>query len=110
MVMHAAAKWCWILAGTTGLYRAHILKDPSFSKAFLNDFWNGVRLDVGDDTFISRWLLKNGWTIAIQWTMETRVWRTVKQTGALIPQMLRWERSTIQSFIRTVTEVPQMNE
>ncbi|KAE9366737.1 glycosyltransferase family 2 protein [Stipitochalara longipes BDJ] len=109
-MMHVAARWCWIIVGTSGIYRAHILKDPEFAKSFLNDFWNGMRLDVGNDTFISRWLLKHGWVIAIQWTKETRVWRTVKQTGALIPQMLRWERSTIQSFLRTVTEVPQMND
>ena len=110
MVMYVAAKWCWILAGTSGVYRAHILKDPSFAEGYLNDFWNGVKLDVGEDTFISRWLLKNDWVIAIQWTKETRVWRTVKQTGALIPQMLRWERSTIQSFLRTVIEIPRIYE
>ncbi|PBP16335.1 polysaccharide synthase [Diplocarpon rosae] len=105
-VMHVAAKWCWTLAGTSGVYRAEILKDPGFASAYLGDTWRGVMLDVGEDTFISRWLLKHGWVIATQYKDETAVYRTVKQTGALVQQMLRWERSTIQSFLRTVKDIP----
>lgn len=106
-VMHTAAKWCWILTGCTGVYRARILKDPSFVECFLNESWNGVRLEIGDDTFITRWFLKHDWIIATQATEETRVWRTVKETRALVPQMLRWERSSIISFLHFVFDVPQ---
>ncbi|KAE8444648.1 hypothetical protein EG329_014396 [Mollisiaceae sp. DMI_Dod_QoI] len=106
--MHVAAKWCWILAGVTGVFRAKILKDPEFLQGYTNDTWRGAKLDVGEDTFVSRWLLKKDWIIATQWCDETRVWRTVKRTPAFINQILRWERSTIQSFVRTTYEVPQM--
>jgi hypothetical protein len=58
--MHVAAKWCWILSGATGVYRAEILQNKDFLHAFTNDYWRGKKLDVGDDTFISRWLLKHG--------------------------------------------------
>lgn len=106
--MHVAAKWCWILCGATAVFRARILKQRDFLEAYTNDYWGGKKLDVGDDTFISRWLLKNNWIIATQYSQETKVLKSVKRTPAFINQMLRWERSTIQSFIRTTYEVPQM--
>ncbi|KAI9054622.1 hypothetical protein LZ554_001775 [Drepanopeziza brunnea f. sp. 'monogermtubi'] len=106
--MYAAAKWCWILAGTTGVYRASVLQTPEFAHAYLNDYWRGVKLDVGEDTFISRWILKQDLIIAIQWMNETDVTRTVKRTGSdFWKQLLRWERSTLQSFYRTIQHVPQ---
>ncbi|KAJ5052053.1 uncharacterized protein L3040_001813 [Drepanopeziza brunnea f. sp. 'multigermtubi'] len=106
--MYAAAKWCWILAGTTGVYRASVLQTPEFAQEYLNDYWCGVNLDVGEDTFISRWILKQDLTIAIQWMNETDVTRTVKRTGSdFWQQLLRWERSTLQSFCRTILHVPQ---
>ncbi|KAF8855410.1 hypothetical protein BDZ45DRAFT_595553, partial [Acephala macrosclerotiorum] len=106
--MHVAAKWMWICGGCTALYRATILQDPKFLNAYTNDYWLGRKLDCGEDTFVSRWLLKNNWVIATQWSKETTAWRTVKRSPAFINQMLRWERSTIQSFIRTTYEVPRV--
>jgi len=64
--------------------------------------------DVGEDTFISRWLQSHGWTIAIQALPETEVRRTLKTSPDFLKQMFRWERSTIQSHIRTVLDVPQI--
>lgn len=106
--MHVAASWCWILCGATCVFRTAILKDIKFLEAYTNDYWGGKKLDVGDDTFISRWLLKNDWVIATQYSHNTRAQKSLKATPAFITQMLRWERSTIQSFIRTTYEVPQM--
>lgn len=105
---YAAAKWCWVLAGATGVFRAHILKDAAFIDGYTNDRWRGKKLDVGEDTFISRWLQSHDWIIAIQALPETEVRRTVKTCPGFLKQMFRWERSTIQSHIRTVLQVPQI--
>ncbi|KAG4438032.1 hypothetical protein IFR05_006491 [Cadophora sp. M221] len=108
IMLHVIVRWCWILPGTTAIYRTHILQNPGFVRSYLNDYWNGVKFDAGDDTWISRYLLRNNWIIAAQRTEETNFMRTVKRTSDYVCQILRWERSTIQSYIRTVTEIPQM--
>ncbi|KAL2072387.1 hypothetical protein VTL71DRAFT_11730 [Oculimacula yallundae] len=108
LMLDVAARWCWILPGTTCMYRTEILKEVPCVLGYLNDFWNGVRLDVGEDTWLSRWILKKDMILATQRCKETVVKRTVKTTSAFHGQVLRWERSTIQSYIRTLYEVPQM--
>ncbi|KAI0121134.1 polysaccharide synthase [Xylariales sp. AK1849] len=97
--MYAAARWTWCLAGCTYLARADILKDPAFLHGFTHDNWFGAPLDTGGDNFISRWLIKRNWIIAVQYKDEVRVWRTLKTTRAYIDQRLRWERSTIHSYL-----------
>ncbi|KAH9907257.1 nucleotide-diphospho-sugar transferase [Xylariomycetidae sp. FL2044] len=108
--MYGAAQWLWIMAGATVFFRAEILQDYRFLKAYNNDYWLGLyKLDVGDDTFMSRWVQSKGWRIAFQdLGVRTTVLRTAKQDSAFATQMFRWERSTIQSFLRVVVEVPQI--
>jgi len=105
---YAAARWCWVLAGGTALFRAFILKDPMFALGYTNDRWMGKKMQAGEDTFISRWLQSRGWTIAIQALPETEVHRTVKACPDFLKQMFRWERSTIRTHLYTVREVPQI--
>jgi cellulose synthase/poly-beta-1,6-N-acetylglucosamine synthase-like glycosyltransferase len=107
--MYSASRWCTVLAGGTCIYRAEIVQDAEFLHAYTNDYWRGkYKLDVGEDTLITRWLQKRNWTIAIQACDETEVERTVKRDGDFLKQMFRWERSTIQSHIRMVLGVPQI--
>lgn len=109
-VPYAKSRWCFILAGTSCLVRAEIVQDPAYVEAFLHDFWRGQhRLDAGDDAFTSRWLQKHGWTIAVQDTPDTTVLRTSRvETRAYFRQLLRWERSSVQHFLRTLVGVPQI--
>ncbi|TWU78437.1 hypothetical protein ED733_008852 [Metarhizium rileyi] len=108
--VYALARWCWVLAGSTVVFRAEILRDDRFLHGLTNDYWLGrFKLDTGDDTFSSRWLQQHGWQIAIQSMPETQVSRTTVKTGrAFFEQAFRWERSTIQSFLRTLRDVPQI--
>ncbi|RYP71121.1 hypothetical protein DL771_005055 [Monosporascus sp. 5C6A] len=106
---YAAARWCWVLAGPAALYRAEILRDECFLDVYTHDYWLGrYKLEVGEDTFVSHWLQRHGWIIAIQALPETEVTRTVRATSVFVTQMFRWERSTVQSFLRTLREVPQI--
>ncbi|KAK8041017.1 hypothetical protein PG994_014024 [Apiospora phragmitis] len=109
-IPYAKSRWCFILAGTSCLVRAEIVRDPQYITAFLNDFWRGRhRLDVGDDTFTSRWLQRRAWTIAVQDTPAATVLRTSRvETRAYFRQIMRWECSTVQHFVRTLREVPQV--
>ncbi|KJK94629.1 hypothetical protein H633G_01563 [Metarhizium anisopliae BRIP 53284] len=108
--VYAVAGWCWVLAGSTVLFRGEILRDARFLHGLTNDYWlRRFKLDTGDDTFSSRWLQQHDWNIAIQAMPETRVSRTTVKSGrAFFDQAFRWERSTIQSFLRTLRDVPQI--
>ncbi|XMA14017.1 hypothetical protein WAI453_006808 [Rhynchosporium graminicola] len=108
LALDVIAQWRWILPGTTCIYQAYILKGKACRKGYLSDTWNGVKLDVGEDTWLSRFILKQNLILATQRCDEVVVHRTVKRTAAFHDQVLRWERSTIQSYIRTILEVPQM--
>lgn len=108
--MWAAARWCWILTGCTGVWRADILNTKECMDAFLNDRWMGkYRLDVGDDTFITRWVIAHGYYVAFQAMPETVIERAAKTTSWFLKgQLVRWQRSTIQSFIRTLFYEPRL--
>lgn len=109
-VAHALGNWCWVLAGPLCVCRAEIVKDPKFLEAFANDRWLpfGGKQDVGDDAFLSRWIQKHDWIIAIQDVPGTTILRTARQDGDFIKQIIRWERSSIQHFLRTLFGVPQI--
>lgn len=114
--VYAATKFRWIIAGGSVLYRAEIVTSDEFQRAFLNDVWHRLwggetRLDSGDDTFISRWVARKGYANAVQQMPETMVLRVPKRTGAAwLTQFTRWERSSLQSQIRSLWEVPQIRE
>ncbi|CAJ2512360.1 Uu.00g053750.m01.CDS01 [Anthostomella pinea] len=44
----------------------------------------------------------------VQITPETEILRTVKPDSSFLTQLVRWERSTIQSFLRTLWKLPQI--
>lgn len=45
------------LSGVTMLLRAEILKSEEFQEAFTKETWMGKRVNSGDDSFITRWVL-----------------------------------------------------
>lgn len=114
--MYALTKFRWVLPGGTIMGRASIWRDPEFQHGFMNDIWHKpfggtVRLDSGDDTFISRWTAAHGYVCASQTMPETLITRVPKSNGLpWFKQMVRWERSTLQSFSRALWETPQVWE
>ena len=91
------------LSGRTAAYRAHILKSPEFLDAFVNDYWLGrFLLDSGDDTFITRWLLGNGWKLRIQTDPDARIATLLAPTAKFLRQIVRWSRNTRRSFLRCI--------
>lgn len=39
--LYAASKWCFVIGGAAGVYRADILRNKEFIKAFEADIWGG---------------------------------------------------------------------
>ncbi|KAK0611364.1 nucleotide-diphospho-sugar transferase, partial [Immersiella caudata] len=113
--IYAAKKFRWGIGGGTVMYRASLYQNPEFEDEFLNDYWHNLGLggrtllDSGEDNFISRWAVRKGFVCASQTMPETTVTRVPKSKFVpWIMQMVRWERSTIQSFLRYTWEVPQI--
>lgn len=106
-----AHRWRWIVCGASYLVRTDIVQDADFIDEFLDDVWHGpfgsTRLDTGDDTFTSRWVTTQGYVHVPQAMPETDVTRVPKRSvRALAMQLVRWERSTIQSMLRCTWETP----
>ena len=109
---YAAARWCPALDGSAALYRASILKDPCFLEAYTNESRHGSsrRLEVGGDSFISRWLQQNEWTIAVQAKPETSVSRTVRASDRLFPETLYEGCRAIRSSLKTILAIPPISK
>ncbi|KAI0147075.1 glycosyltransferase like family 2-domain-containing protein [Xylariaceae sp. FL1272] len=103
-----ATKTTYCLLGATSLYRAEIVKDPEFTHAFLNEYvFNRGPLDIGDDCFITYWMLHKGWNLCSQNTPSREgVLRSPKRTSAFISQVNRWQRSGLVHFSRLLYATP----
>jgi hypothetical protein len=92
------------------LWRAKLLNTQEFLEAFLNDRWLGkYRLDVGDDTFMTRMIIAQGYDVGFQAMPETVIQRPAKTDSWFLKgQLVRWQRSTVQSFVRTLCYEPRL--
>lgn len=97
------------LSGRTAAYRATILRNKLFLKRFTHDFWLGrYLLDSGDDTFITRWLLCNNWSITMQTDPEAEIASTSLPSARFLLKTIRWSRNSRRSFLRCVFTMPQL--
>lgn len=91
------------LSGRTAAYRACILKEPDFVDAFVNDYWIGkYRLNSGDDKFLTRWLVKEGWSMYVQCAPGAEIRSTMRPDWRFLKQVSRWTRNTWRSDIRSL--------
>ncbi|KAF6822906.1 N-acetylglucosaminyltransferase [Colletotrichum plurivorum] len=105
-VRFAADRGCFCLVGRTLLTRAEIAKDPRFLHAITHEYWRGKHLNTGDDVFVTRWLQTEGWDLSIQNCPEAELTTHVMQDAKLLRQLVRWQRNSIQSFLRTLVDKP----
>lgn len=88
------------VSGRTCAVRSCILKDVAFLHEYTNEriFWGTIGpLNAGDDKFVTRWILKQGWKVFHQNCPEVRIETIlgVKGGGARFRgQCLRWARSS----------------
>ncbi|KAK1850652.1 polysaccharide synthase [Colletotrichum chrysophilum] len=105
-VRFAADGSVFCLVGRTLMMRAEIAQDPRFQYEITHEYWCGKRQNTGDDVFITRWLVTEGWKMSIQNAPEAEITTLVMRDSALLRQMVRWQRNAIQSFLVTVVYKP----
>ena len=87
------------LSGRTSAIRTSILKEEEFIEGFGNEmiFNRWGPLNVDDDNFITRYLVRNGWDIKFQMQEQATMETTVGVYPTFLLQCLRWARSTWRS-------------
>ncbi|ROV90924.1 hypothetical protein VMCG_09965 [Cytospora schulzeri] len=66
----------FVVSGRTSAIRTEILQNKDFRAGFQNErFFFGLLgpLNPDDDNYITRWVLRNGWKIRIQYTPECQI-------------------------------------
>lgn len=88
------------VSGRTCAVRSCILQEPAFQQEFTSEyiFWKRFGpLNAGDDKWMTRWVMKRGWSVFHQSCPEVRIETIlgVKGGGARFRgQCLRWARSS----------------
>lgn len=105
-VRFAADEGCFSLIGRTTLLRSSILQDEEFLRAMCNDSWAGNKLSTGDDCFISRWMMAQGWKFCIQNADEAEILTLIPKDSKMLLQNVRWKRSSFQSCLTILFDCP----
>lgn len=95
----------FVISGRTCAYRSHILQDQAFIEKFTNErFFFGMfgPLNPDDDNFITRWLVRHGWQIKIQYTQDSLIETTLGTYPKFISQAVRWARTTFRSNLASL--------
>ncbi|RVX70810.1 hypothetical protein B0A52_05461 [Exophiala mesophila] len=95
----------FVISGRSCAYRSHILQDPNFIDGFTNErFFFGLfgPLNPDDDNFITRWLVRHGWQIKIQYTDDSLIETTLGTYPKFMSQAVRWARTTFRSNLASL--------
>jgi len=83
--------------GATSAYRAEILQDENFITAFTQETWGDIRLNNGDDQYLTRWLERHGWESEFLPVREGIAHTAARNDWTLFLQLLRWSRGDWRS-------------
>ncbi|OJJ36068.1 hypothetical protein ASPWEDRAFT_28654 [Aspergillus wentii DTO 134E9] len=90
----------FVISSRTSAHRSEILQDPDFIAGFTNErFFFDLfgPLNADDDNFITRWEVRHGWDIKVQYCDDALIETTLGTYPKFISQCLRWVRTTWRS-------------
>jgi Glycosyltransferase like family 2 len=82
----------FVVSGRTALYRTSVVQDPEFLMRFVNEhFFFGLcgPLNADDDNFITRWVVRKGYDVAIQSGPQATIETTLGEYPKFLNQCLR---------------------
>ncbi|KAI0475295.1 nucleotide-diphospho-sugar transferase [Xylariaceae sp. FL0804] len=92
----------FVVSGRTSLWRTAVVQPrDDFLAGFTNErfcFGRFGPLDADDDNFLTRWAVRRGWRIRVQFADDARVETTLGECPRrFLSQLLRWTRTTWRS-------------
>jgi cellulose synthase/poly-beta-1,6-N-acetylglucosamine synthase-like glycosyltransferase len=90
----------FVISGRTSAHRTIILQNPEFLPGFTNEtFFFGMfgPLNADDDNYITRFEVRRGWKIKVQYCEESLIETTLGTYPKFLSQCLRWVRTTWRS-------------
>ncbi|KAI0017128.1 nucleotide-diphospho-sugar transferase [Xylariomycetidae sp. FL0641] len=81
----------FVVSGRTSIWRTRILADEKLLAGFLNErffFGRYGPLNADDDNFLTRWVVRDGWDIKIQFSDDAMIETTLGE----YPRFLIWRR------------------
>lgn len=90
----------FVVSGRTSAHRSVILQDLRFTCGFTNErFFFGLcgPLNADDDNFITRWNVRHGWKVKVQYCQDALIETTLGTYPKFLSQCLRWVRTTWRS-------------
>jgi cellulose synthase/poly-beta-1,6-N-acetylglucosamine synthase-like glycosyltransferase len=82
----------FVVSGRTALYRTSVVQDPDFLAGFVNEYFLfGLfgPLNADDDNFITRWVVRRGYDIAIQSGPHSTIETTLGEYPKFLSQCMR---------------------
>ncbi|KAI1341046.1 nucleotide-diphospho-sugar transferase [Xylariaceae sp. FL0016] len=105
-LLHASGGGIWCLTGRSMLIRTAAIKPGPFLEEWTNERFLGQLIQTGEDSFLTRWLRDQGWSLLHQDAPEAEVFTDVKRDAAYIGQLIRWRRNGFQAFIMQLFAEP----
>ncbi|CRK17469.1 hypothetical protein BN1723_016421 [Verticillium longisporum] len=96
----------WVLVGRAQAIRGDILRDPAFLHGFVNETWRGVPIRTGNDAFITRWVVAQGWKMAYQVADGAEVHTIPLVDRTVMRQRARWLRNSHMFFSSALLWAP----
>ncbi len=85
------------LSGRSSCYKTNIIQNEKFYHEFLNEYFLGQKRASGDDKFVTRYILNNGYNTYHQLNTNCTLTTTFESGLMHFKQSLRWSRNTIVS-------------
>jgi glycosyltransferase involved in cell wall biosynthesis len=93
---------CSCISGRTGCYLTSLINTPECMHEFENEKFFGMQTLSGDDKFMTRWVVNNGYKTYHQLYNTCKLTTTFDSGSKLFKQLFRWSRNTWRSDIKNL--------
>jgi hypothetical protein len=87
------------ISGRTACYKTNIIQNEKFYYEFLNSYFLGKKQASGDDKFLTRYILNNGYNTYHQLNPNCTLTTTFESGLMHFKQSLRWQKNSFRSDI-----------
>lgn len=97
----------FVVSGRTAALRSEILNDPRFRKGYENErYLFGLLgpLNADDDNYVTRFVLRDGWKIKIQYCADSTIRMPLGGYPKFYQQIQRWARTTFRSNMASLRD------